>query len=200
MTANRTPEPEKQREPGFIERAINDLEDHFERGEHGDHTGYERPEVEEEEKIDPSKLGADGFQRLSDQHDQNQQEQREEQREAAAETRKERIRELTERHVDDDRWQTLMHRACEAAKTGAADFELLRFPSQLCEDGGRAINIGEEGWPGTLRGEPKELYERWDSDLKPQGFRLTAKILDFPDGFPGDAGLFLTWGSRTPGS
>ncbi len=193
MTAQHPQTPERPKEPGFIERAIHDLEEHFERGEHGEHTGYERPEVEEEEKIDPTKLGAEGFQRLNDQHDQKQEEQREEQREAAAEKRKERVQELTERHVDDGRWKDLMHRACEAAKAGEAEFELLRFPSQLCEDGGRAINISEEGWPRTLRGEPKELYERWEADLKPRGFRLTAKILDFPDGFPGDAGLFLTW-------
>jgi hypothetical protein len=87
-----------------------------------------------------------------------------------------------------------MRRAREAAKAGEKEFELMRFPSQLCRDGGRAINVGEEGWQDSLRGEPRELYERWEKDLKSQGFRLTAKILDFPDGFPGDAGLYLTWG------
>jgi len=193
MTANQSHTPEPPKEPGFIERAMHDLQEHFERGEHGEHTGYERPEVEEEEKTDPSKLGAEGFQRLSDQHEQKQEKQREEQREAVAEKRKEQIQELTERHIDDDRWKDIMHRACEAAKAGEAEFELLRFPSQLCEDGGRAINISEAGWQETLRGEPREIYERWETDLKSQGFRLTAKILDFPDGFPGDAGLFLTW-------
>jgi len=195
MTANQsqTPDP-KREEPGFIERAIHDLEEHFERGEHGEHTGYERPEVEEEEaEEDPSKLGAEGFQRLNDEYEQEKVDKREEQRDAAAEKRKEHVEELSERHVDDGRWKDLMHRACEAAKAGEKEFELLRFPSQLCEDGGRAINISEEGWPSTLRGEPKDLYDRWEADLKPQGFRLTAKILDFPDGFPGDAGLFLTW-------
>ena len=196
MTASQSHTPEKPREPGFIERAIHDLEEHYEHGEHGDHTGYERPEVEEEEKqkIDPAKLGAEGFQRLNQQHEQEKVEQREEQREAAAEKRKERVEALIERHVDGNRWAELMRRACEAAKAGEKEFELLRFPSQLCSDGGRAINISEEGWPDTLRGEAKELHERWEQDLKPQGFRLTAKILDFPDGFPGDAGLYLNWG------
>lgn len=55
----------------------------------------------------------------------------------------------------------------------------------------RAINELEDHFE---RGEAKELHERWEEDLKPQGFRLMAKILDFPDGFPGDAGLFLSWG------
>jgi len=194
MTANQTHTPEKQKEPGFIERSINELEDHFERGEHREHTGYERPGIEEAEKIEPTKLGAEGFRHLVEEHDQDKEEQREKQREAAAKRRKERVEELEEQHVDNGRWQELMRRAFEAAKAGETEFELLRFPSQLCSDSGRAINISEKGWPETLRGEARELHDRWKEDLKPQGFRLTAKILDFPDGFPGDAGLFLSWG------
>jgi hypothetical protein len=194
MTANQTHPPEKQKEPGFIERAINGLEDHFARGERGDHTGYERPEVEEEEKIDPTKLGAEGFQHLVEEHDQEKKQQRDKQREAIADQCVERVEELKEQHVSGDRWAELMRRACESAKAGETEFLLLRFPSQLCSDGGRAINVSEEGWPETLRGEARELYDRWKNDLKPQGFRLTAKILDFPDGVPGDAGLYLSWG------
>jgi len=194
MTANQTHTPEKQKEPGFIERAINELESHFERGEHGEHTGYERPEVEEEEKIDPAKLGAEGFQQLVEEHDQEKEKQREKLRETSAEESQERVEELKEQHVSGDRWAELMRRACDAAKAGDTEFLLLRFPSQLCSDGGRAINVSEEGWPETLRGEARELHDRWKQDLKPQGFRLTAKILDFPDGVPGDAGLCLSWG------
>jgi hypothetical protein len=47
--------------------------------------------------------------------------------------------------------------------------------------------------PETLRGEGAEIYMRWEHDLKPGGFHLTARGLDFPDGFPGDIGLFLVW-------
>jgi hypothetical protein len=32
-----------------------------------------------------------------------------------------------------------------------------------------------------------------ERDLKPNGFRLVARVLDFPDGLPGDIGLFLSW-------
>ena len=71
---------------------------------------------------------------------------------------------------------------------------LLRFPSQLSSDGGRAINVMEPRWPGTLRGEAAEIYLRWERDLKPHGFHLTARVLDFPGGIPGDIGLFLVWG------
>ena len=45
-----------------------------------------------------------------------------------------------------------------------------------------------------LKGESREVYERWEAELKPKGFGLSAKILDFPNGFPGDAGLYLNWG------
>lgn len=71
---------------------------------------------------------------------------------------------------------------------------LLQFPSQLCSDRGRAVSEAEENWPPTLRGEPAELYRRWERDLKPNGFRLAARVLDYPGGMPGDVGLFLLWG------
>ena len=188
MTAKR------QEKPGFLTRVIESLEEHFERGEEGEHTGYERPEVEaEQQEPDPTTLGAEDFKELNERYEKDKETQRQEQHEAAAEQREERVEELLDTHLDKDRWCDLMHRAREAAKAGEKEFELLRFPSQLCSDGGRAINVSEEGWAETLRGEPKEIYDRYESDLKSQGFRLTAKILDFPDGFPGDAGLFLSW-------
>ncbi len=71
---------------------------------------------------------------------------------------------------------------------------LLRFPGQLCSDGGRAVNTSAAGWPETLRGEAGELYLRWERDLKPNGFPLSARLLDFPGGMPGDIGLYLFWG------
>ncbi|GEM_PF-2313586 len=188
MTAKETT---TSKEPNVISRAIADLEEHFERGEDGKHTGYERPEVEAEEEPDPTTLDADDFHDLNERFERDKEKRREEQREAAAEKRKERVEKMLDRHVDDERWTDLMRQAREAAKAGNKEFELLRFPCQLCSDGGRAINIAEEGWPETLRGVAKELYERYENDLRPQGFHLTAKIIDFPDGFPGDAGLFL---------
>ena len=71
---------------------------------------------------------------------------------------------------------------------------LLRFANQLCIDGGRAINVAEPDWPATLRGEAAEIYLRWERDLKHNGFSLSARVLEFPDGKPGDIGLFLGWG------
>jgi hypothetical protein len=184
----------KPKEPGILERAINDLEDHFHRGEEGEETGFERPDVEAERELDATKLDAKDFQKLTQEFERSHEQQEKEQRDAAAEKRKERVEQLLDCHLDDQHWSNLIGRAREAAKAGRHEFELLRFPSQLCSDGGRAINVTEDGWPDTLRGEAKEIYDRYESDLKPQGFRLTARIIDFPDGFPGDAGLYLHWG------
>jgi CBS domain-containing protein len=119
---------------------------------------------------------------------------REAARRAAAEQRRREVAELIDDHVSSDGWRTLLHQAREAAEHGAKEFLMLRFPSQLCSDGGRAINVEEPDWPATLRGEAAELYLRWERELKPHGFRLAARVLDFPGGMPGDVGLFLLWG------
>jgi CBS domain-containing protein len=111
----------------------------------------------------------------------------------AAEQRRQRIGELTDTHVSDAGWRDRMHRARSAAEQGDKEFLLLRFPSQICSDGGRAVNIAEADWPATLRGEAAELHLRWERDLKPRGFLLAARVLDFPAGMPGDIGLFLVW-------
>ncbi|PWT89459.1 MAG: hypothetical protein C5B56_07080 [Proteobacteria bacterium] len=97
-------------------------------------------------------------------------------------------------HVSDESWHKLLQQAREAAQHGRTEFLLLRFPSQLCSDGGRCINAPDPDWPATLQGEAAEIYVRWEHDLKPGGFHLVAKVLDFPDGMPGDIGLILVWG------
>jgi hypothetical protein len=74
---------------------------------------------------------------------------------------------------------------------------LIRFPSQLCVDGGRAINAPDPHWPETLRGEPADVFKRWRNELQPRGFKIAAQIIDFPEGLPGDAALFLIWGKRS---
>ena len=43
-----------------------------------------------------------------------------------------------------------------------------------------------------------EVYLRWERDLKPYGFGISANVLDFPAGMPGDIGLFLVWGYDPP--
>lgn len=114
-------------------------------------------------------------------------------RRAAAQRRRERVKQLIDEHMGDENWKALLQHAREAAERGESEFQLLRFPSDLCSDGGRAINAGLPDWPQVLRGKAAELYVRWESELKARGLHLTARVLDYPSGMPGDIGLFLSW-------
>ena len=96
-------------------------------------------------------------------------------------------------HVDAQMWTTLLDRARAAAAHGQKNFELLRFPCDLCSDGGRKIDVAEADWPTTLRGEAAELYARWERELRAAGFGLAAQIVEYFDGMPGNVALFLTW-------
>jgi hypothetical protein len=115
-------------------------------------------------------------------------------RRAAADRRHELAKQLIDTHVSDETWQALLHHARQAAAVGEKESLLLRFPNELCSDGGRAIDVAEETWPATLRGEPAEMYLRWERELKQRGFHLAARVMEYPGGMPGDIGLFLVWG------
>lgn len=104
------------------------------------------------------------------------------------------VKKLAGERMSDRAWKDLLDRAHSAAERGEKDFLLLRFPSALCSDGGRMINVPDPNWPTSLRGPAADVFERWRDQLKPAGFGLTARILEFPGGFPGDAGITLTWG------
>jgi CBS domain-containing protein len=116
------------------------------------------------------------------------------QRQTVAELRRRDVRRLIDTHISEKGWNGLVHNAREAAERGETEFLLLRFPSQLCSDGGRAINAPDPEWPRTLQGEAAEMYLRWERELRPRGFHLAARVIEFPDGVPGDIGLFLVWG------
>jgi hypothetical protein len=66
-----------------------------------------------------------------------------------------------------------------AVRNGKTEVQLIRFPSDLCSDHGRAINQGERGWESTLQGLPKELYDAWAKYFQPRGYKLRAEIVDF---------------------
>jgi len=107
--------------------------------------------------------------------------------------RQRQVKELLDQHVSDSQWSEMLDRAKLAASSGEQEFMMLRFPCDLCSDGGRKIDVAEEGWEGTLRGGAAELYSRWGTELKPHGFGLSARIVSYEDGIIGDIGLFLTW-------
>ncbi|MEE7504771.1 hypothetical protein ACLBXO_25965 [Methylobacterium sp. C33D] len=96
----------------------------------------------------------------------------------------ERVHEIT---------RPLLHKLRIAAEQGKNELLVMRFPNAMCSDGGRAINNTESDWPDTLTGRPRQAYEFWRERLQPLGYGLSAMIVDWPDGMPGDVGFFLTW-------
>jgi CBS domain-containing protein len=138
-------------------------------------------------------LEADDFRQLAADFHSGEVQHRDDTRKAAAGQRRERAKALVDAHVFDDAWREMLHHAQTMAEHGQKDDMVLRFPNQLCIDSGRAINVHEDGWTATLRGEAAEICLRWERDLKHRGFTLSARVLEFPEGKPGDIGLFLVW-------
>jgi len=173
---------------GFWSGAIANLDRHFLplRPE-------EKAQAPKQEMPIDSAATASEFQTLVAHFEQKEASRREKTRKAFHEQREREVQELTDEHVSDESWHSLLQQAKQAAENGATEFMILRFPSQLCSDRGRAINNTDPTWPATLRGEAAEIYLRWQRDLKPHGLHLAARVLDFPGGVPGDIGLFLHW-------
>ena len=119
--------------------------------------------------------------------------QREEARRRTLETQNKLIEELAGRRLSDRAWADILAGARRAAAAGLNECVLMQFPARLCADGGRAINAPDPRWPRSLRGEPRDIFERWRHELEPAGFGLAARIVNFPDGVPGDAALILDW-------
>ena len=95
--------------------------------------------------------------------------------------------------VTTERLANFMRRVRSAAERGEHQILVLRFPSDMCSDRGRAINNVSPGWEDTLVGMPKQMVEVWREHLKHLGFGLSAEVLDYPHGMPGDIGLFCRW-------
>jgi hypothetical protein len=180
-------------EEGIVARALGDvlapLKWRFERPHH-----EAEPHAAPMTEPDETSSAASDFRRLAADFESTEARRREDLRHSAGDERQHRAEELIGKHISDGSWRHLVHEARTSAEQGLKEFLLLRFPSQLCSDGGRAVNVPDPGWPTTLRGEAAEIYLRWSHDLQPQGFHLAARVVDFPDGMPGDIGMFLVWG------
>jgi hypothetical protein len=96
--------------------------------------------------------------------------------------------------VSDDEALRRVARIVErAVSNGLTEVQVYRFPNALCTDHGRAINQQEPGFEKTLTGLPKEMYEFWQRQLKPRGYKIKFQIVDWPGGMPGDVGITLKW-------
>ncbi len=146
------------------------------------------------DKVQSVSLTADDFSALVDESHHREVAEHDQQQRALVASRETFVKYLLDHHIEEGNWRTILQNAKAAAEAGQTELLLLRFPSQLCSDGGRAINAPQADWPETLRGEAAEIFHRWERDLKPNGFHLTARVLDFPGGIPGDIGLTMAWG------
>lgn len=96
-------------------------------------------------------------------------------------------------HLSAQELEMIRRIVLQAVKDGKLEAMIYTFPCKLCTDGGRAINNGEPDWPNTLQGKARELYEGYEAKGRPAGYRLKAMVVSFPDGLPGDVGLYLSW-------
>ena len=97
------------------------------------------------------------------------------------------------RDLHPDVYERVSRAVKSAAERGEREILVLRFSSEFCTDGGRAINDSEPHWPDTLTGFAKRAHEFWQKELQPLGYKSRAQILDYPGGVPGDVGIFLSW-------
>lgn len=115
----------------------------------------------------------------------------------AREAEKKKLADFTDeflhKHVSEREIAMVRRLVDNAVKDGKFEAMVYSFPSQLCTDGGRAINNGDPAWPDTLQGKAKEFFDRYQEFGKPQGYKLKAMVINFPGGMPGDIGLFLDW-------
>jgi hypothetical protein len=113
---------------------------------------------------------------------------------AAAQAKQELIKKLSEEvEITPERMHAFLSRVRLAAERGELELMIGRFPVELCTDHGRAINNSEADWPETLTGLPRSAYEAWKDKLQPLGYHLSAMIVDWPGGLPGEVGMFLSW-------
>jgi CBS domain-containing protein len=181
---------------GFLADAFSRLDVHFH--DHPRSAETQQPSSAHDQPDDEG-LSAGDLQGLLSDFEHRKHDQIEAVRLAGLEQRRQRVIAMSGLHVTDQAWGILLHKAREAAEHGLKQLLLLQFPSELCSDGGRAINVPEADWPSTLRAEAAETYLRWERDLKPRGFHLKASVIDFPGGMPGDIGMFLIWGDLAAG-
>jgi hypothetical protein len=80
-----------------------------------------------------------------------------------------------------------------AARQGHHQLEVMTFPCNYCNDGGRRINNLLPDWPTSLEGFAKKAYEFYDKELKPLGFKISAQVISYEGGVPGNVAMYLKW-------
>lgn len=114
-------------------------------------------------------------------------------RQRRAEARAAALRAFLDQHVTEEDFARARQRIHAAVENGRYQVEVLRFPADALTDGGRAVNNDDPSWPETLRGPAAEWYAAFRRSAEPNGFKMHARVVNFPDGKPGEVGLFLSW-------
>jgi hypothetical protein len=103
------------------------------------------------------------------------------------------IKAFMEGGVTTDELERIRHRVAVAVENGKTEVEVIRFPASLLADRGRAVNNFDPDWPNTLRGKAATLHRLYRERAAPLGYKLEARVLNYPGGKPGEVGLFLSW-------
>lgn len=156
-------------------------------------TRRKQPDAPARQTATSNELSAEGFRGLVAEFEQKEMARREAAQHQTAEKHQQEARQLLAVQLSEEAWHRMLNEARSAAGRGEREHLLLRFPCELCSDHGRAVNAPDPSWPTTLRGIAAQVFMRWKKELHPRGFGLHARIMDFPDGIPGDIGLFLAW-------
>jgi len=117
----------------------------------------------------------------------------EEKRRRLEEQQAAQFKEFLEGEVTEEELERIRSRVKIALENGRMEIELLRFPCAHLADRGRAVNNFDPSWPQTLRGKAASYYQLFKLRGEPLGYKMTARVLDYPGGKPGDVGLFLSW-------
>jgi hypothetical protein len=114
-------------------------------------------------------------------------------------------------HVADEMIPSVLERLKHAFEREESELLLASFPCDFCTDGGRAlINAGQPpineptkeeagrqaeqpDWVLTMPAGIRRAYELWKHHLRAGGFGFAARVMSYPDGKPGDIGVFITW-------
>jgi hypothetical protein len=113
--------------------------------------------------------------------------------ERAREEREKLRQQFETEEVPADALQHILSMVQKAVDRGEREVMVMHFPASLLPDSGRRINNGDKDWPRYLSGFAGRAYKFYESTLRTRGFELSASVIDFPGGKPGDIGFSLRW-------
>lgn len=138
-------------------------------------------------------LKPDDLKKISDDADMKKAKEYTEREKRKADEQKELHETFIGRHLHPQVAERVNTAIKRAAEQGLHELQVVSFPATYCNDGGRRINNFEEDWPSSLEGFAKVAYDYYEKELKPLGYKLSVRILDYPGGMPGNIGMFLRW-------